>query len=463
MENARSHADFVTGAVFLRVGGTDAEGRSLVEAARASPGSDYKKAVLRYALTQYRGIFAHEWAHVLQVASYPYLLLRAARQGRMMVAVGTYLNQNPGHHRLPLQFALQERWMMSNVLSEAPVKVTVGEDFVDMKVVTDPSRHRRGTLTELDIIEEDAQIFQYRVEIGSRGNGKAYRRWLLEQSRYSLAFNILARHIGDNAAYRALPLLVRTAFKTTRPMHAFFKGFGVLVRNGAEYLSDWNTHDVMARILLDIIARDIGTIDLDGLHFLRPELADPQGVIPPEGLATVLDQARHLPVAPLTDLHLNGGTGEGGTITRVLAAPWEFFPRHEEHADLPMQFLPPGIVVRLIGDDFPRGATVLSIAPLLLQSPFPPIPGVTYAEWFRQVFRLRALWKSIFAGASGPNPFCPHTGCRVHMTGLCHGWFPVPKVASDCQFPPFFLATTKHDISADGTELVPLSSPAVTT
>ncbi|HEX7461826.1 MAG TPA: hypothetical protein VF317_06605 [Dermatophilaceae bacterium] len=457
MELSLSHADFVSGAVFLRLGGDDPWTRELVLAARTDPGStDYKYSVLHMAYERYRSLLAHEWAHVLQVASYPYLFLRAARQGRIMSGVSTLLASNPGEYPIPLPFRLREDWAQSNVLSEIPVKVTVRKDGVHIEAVP-PGTVARGLLTELDLVEEDAQIFQYRTEIGSRGNGAAYRRWLRESPRYSRLFLMMARHMGTEPAYRTLPLFVRLAFGTTRPLWAFFKCFALVNHNGPEILARWDTLETLESILLSHLRDYLGPADLGSVTMDQPEVADPQGLLPPEALATLLHRGGQLAVSPLTRIHVEGDGDEApGAITRFLTQPWRCLPRNGDLPALAVTLMPPLLVIELLGDDFPLGSSVMAISPLLVKTNFADIPGVTYLDLAKEIYRARSVWKGIAAGAHGPHPRCPHAGCRVHRTGLCHAWFPIPQRAEDCGFPPFLRYTTKHRVADDGSCLVPV-------
>ena len=456
MEPDLSHADLVSGAVFVRVGGDDPAAAELVTASRGDPfDTGYKAGLVQYAWDRHRSLIAHEWAHVLQVASYPYLFLRAARQGREMSGVSVFLEKNPGEWPLPLPVRMVDEWRDSRLLSQVPVRVRVLDREVAFEPVTTMGAIVRGALTESDLIEEDAQIFQYRVEIGSRGNGAAYRRWLRERPRYSLVYNLLTRYLGVEPAYRLLPLLVRLAFATTRPLEAFFRSFGMVYGNGLHELSSgWDSLDVVHQILERNLAERLGPVAADSLTMFRSELADPPGVIDERLMAQLLDRGRQLPVSVLTQAHLDGGPDERGAITRILAEPWEYFPRRRPPVDALATFLPPGFVFRPAGAAW--GASVISVSPLLSNTPFPPIAGADYGQWFVEVLRARRVWKAIHAGAAGANPGCAQDSCRFHGTGLCHGWFPFPKAVDDCAFPQFFTLTTKHDVAPDGTRLEPV-------
>lgn len=71
-----------------------------------------------------------------------------------------------------------------------------------------------------------------KAEIGAEGTGKGYRRWIREpqRPRYSTTFNFLARVLGEENAYVALPALVRAAFCTTHPLEVFASLVAMTVR-----------------------------------------------------------------------------------------------------------------------------------------------------------------------------------------------------------------------------------------
>ncbi|GAA4605243.1 hypothetical protein BJY16_005311 [Actinoplanes octamycinicus] len=451
MQPSLSHADLVSGAIFLRLGGADPLTADLLAAAAADPASPhYKNGVLLLAWEPYRSLLAHEWAHVLQVASYPYLFLRAARHGRVMIGISVALEAAPGEYPIPLPFRLDEQWSTSSVLSQLPVRVEITEDGVAIEPV-DPGLIARGVVTELDLLEEDAQIFQYRAEIGARGNGRSYRRWSRERPRYERLFLLCARHLGTEPAYRALPVFVRLAFRTTRPLRAFFTCLAVVLKYGPDDLTGWDTLPTLESILQDQLVAEFGLLAADAVSMDHPEVADVEGVLPPDALAVLRRRGRQLPASVLTGMEI-----EDGVVSEFLTEPWRFLPRGGNPTPAALRLMPPLLVVELVGADFPVGSTVLALSPELRGSSPIDVPGASYLDWTPEIYRTRSVWKAVAAGARGPHPRCPHTACRVHRTGLCHGWFPFPADFEDCRFRPFLRHTTKHDVAADGTHLVPV-------
>ena len=453
---AHSFADPVTGRVHLMLRGQDGAHAALLDGAvRRRSDTEFKAGFYAYAWTEHRSLMNHEWAHVLQLTSYPFLFLRAARSARMMVGPARYLAGHPGRHELPIRFEMDEQWMWSSMLGTFGFVATVMADSVQIDPVA-PGTIRRGVLTERDLIEEDATVFEYRSEIAARGRGTAYRNWLRERPHYSRLFSFLAQQFGADGALRVLPMLVRIAYRTTRPLESFFRAFGTVMIEGLP--ADPEGDATLEELLLEDLRQRLGTIGPGALTMQRPELDDPAGVIEDDAFMELIDGYLQLPIAPLARINLAGTEDQLGVASAALASPWEFFDRRTQLFDERLgDYLPPVITVALDDPQFPAGATLLVVSQLLRDMPF-PIEGTTYEDWATSTLKARLMWQAIMDGASGPNARCPHHDCPYHPTGLCHGWMTMPATADDCEFPDFMRYTTHHALSADGLALEPVDA-----
>jgi len=457
MVPAHSYVDSVTGCVHLTLRGADDEFAELVRMAGAVPREQsFKQDLYAYAWERHRHLLLHEWAHVLQLLSYPALYLRAVRGGKAMVGPAFFLSANPGNYALPLDFRMDERWATSSLLSTVAVRAVVGESSMELSVVEDGVA--RGVLTERDLIEGDATVFQYRAEISARGLGRAFRNWLRERPRYSRLFSFLAIHFGDDAALRLLPIMVRVAFRATRPLEAFFGCFGMIMHEGADFFESLEMDD---EELEDLLFTDLrskhGSVDPDELSMQRPELDDLLGVIEVKAFAEIVRRYPQLPVAPLTKIDLEGEDGQRGVAREALRYPERFFDRRKRDFDPRLEdYLPPAITIALDAPDFPQGSTLLALAPVLEQTPVPGLDGTPYSEMTSLVLKNRWVWRELLDGEERPNRKCPHASCPYNSPGLCRGWLKVPPEPSNCEFPDFFTQTTKHRVNADGTALEPV-------
>lgn len=454
--SAHSYVDLATGSVHLTLRGLDEGFADLLGAARSNPrDGTFKTGLFNYAWEAHRNVVIHEWGHVLQLVSYPLLLLRAARAGRVMAGPSIYMANHPGYYPLPLRFEMDERWRLSTMLGTIGFRATVADDAVGLSPV-EGSTARRGVLTERDLLEEDATVFQFRAEISGAGTGKAYRRWLRERPRYTRLFSFLATHFGDDAALRLLPILVRIAYRTTRPIEAFFRSFGTLKLEGLH--DDPTLDDTLEEVLFSNLREPMGTVEARDLTMGTPELDDPEGLIEDAAFDELAARYPQLPIAPLTRINLHGSEEQRGVVNQALRDPGSFFNRWTRAFDNRLlDYLPPAITVALDDPDFPFGSSLLFISPLLGQTEFPQIAGVTYADWMNPVLKGRMVWRAIADAAAGPNTRCPHTTCSYHPTGLCRGWMTVPASADDCEFPRFLASTTKHQLGADANVLEPVT------
>jgi len=372
-----------------------------------------------------------------------------------MVGPGVFLSTNPDRYPLPLRFQMDAEWQLSSMLSTIPFRAVVGEH--DIRTEVAKSNVGRGILTERDLLEEDATVFQYRAEISGPGLGRAYRNWLREQPRYSRLFSFLGLHFGSaDAALRLLPVMVRAAFRTTRPLESFLKIFGTIMHEGVDFFVDVPTDEDLEDLFLIDLRSKLGAVTADDLSMQKPESGDPQGVIEEEPFLSLIDRFPQLSISPLSNLDARGATGKGGLAREALRHPERFFDRRdpEPREDL-LAYWPPAMTISLDHPDFPRGATLLALSPLLHETVVPGLDGRTYAEWTQSVLKNRMLWREVLAGAAGVNSRCPHSACGYHESGLCHGWMTVPAKADDCEFPQFLSLITKHRLSTDRTALEP--------
>jgi hypothetical protein len=432
------------------------EFQDLLRGARVDPrGETYKFQLLEYALRAHRSLLIHEWAHVFQLATYPALLLRSARAGRVMNGLASYLAQNPGHHPLPLNPQMDEAWRASRMIGTLAFRVSVEKTGVRFTPEID-NPVSRGMLTERDLLEEDATVMQYRAEIGGHGNGAAYRNWLWEKPRYTRLFSFLSAHLGEDAAFRLLPILVRCAYRTTRPLTGFMTSLATLMHEGPALYDDREQDGTLEEVLLSDLKTKLGHVEPDALDMQVPELDDPKGVIDEAGMEQLAQRHMHLPASLLTHIDLHGADDQRGVARKAMREPWAFFKRGEDDYDPRLfDFLPPAIVISLDDPSFPAGSTLLLISPFFAKTPFPTTPEFSYADWLNPMLKSRLLSNSL-KGTAGANSRCPHAECAYHASGLCEGWMTVPSAAVECEFPEFFTRSTKHRLSSDGVALVPV-------
>lgn len=152
----------------------------------------------------------------------------------------------------PLKFKLSPELEFTLLAPIKPYRISIGDKGELNFSEGDSHDIRSNDLTETQLIEEDASIFQYKTEIGGPGTGKGYYRYLQERGRYTMAFKFLANMIGVDNAYIALPPLVRAAFMTTWPMTTFSNLVAFTVRVSKNIPTDLGINDYF-KYLIDAL------------------------------------------------------------------------------------------------------------------------------------------------------------------------------------------------------------------
>lgn len=457
---AYSYADPVAGAVVLVLRGQKEDLATLLPATRelsAEAKIHFAASLDDFAWTYSRSTVIHEWAHLLQAASYPQLYLRAVRNARVVAERWNYLRARPGVYALPLQLRPRERWLLSSMLSTALVKISVGDQSVEMTWVEE-GELGRGFLSEHDLIEEDASILQYKVEIGAPGNGAGYRRWLAEGKHYERAFSLLSRHLGsDDFAYQMLPSMVRAAFRVTRPLDAFAtllatiipEGPDVFCSPGEQVVTSW-LHDLFVSVLTGKFA----PADENSVNFEVPALDDAPGLISQDQMNRFVAATSSLPLHLLAKWNIE----KGNYLDEVFLTPWQHFGRRAREITPDLQrFRPPLTSFLVDHPDFygGHGLNVVSPAAAAAEPPGNEA-GYTNISYIRNYFQFKLL-ADAYDGTRRPLRTCPHEACVFHDSGLCDGWISIPSKFEECGFPDFFKNLTKYQISADGRSVSPIN------
>jgi hypothetical protein len=130
----------------------------------------------------------------------------------------------------PVRLFLSQECMETWTISTIRYRITLGERTARW-TFANPGEIGLNILTETDLLEEDASVFQYRTEIGTSGTGAGYSRWLKEKARYTMTFALLRRIFGAEDAFLALSPLVRAAYSTTWPMTTFMALLNMVLKS----------------------------------------------------------------------------------------------------------------------------------------------------------------------------------------------------------------------------------------
>lgn len=450
MDWSISYADPAVGGVFTALSIPDDDLAAIDHDARQHP-EGFPQRLRTYVWGRFPALMCHEWAHILQVAEYPLLHLRAARQQRLIGQWLSALAHEPVPRPLPIESQVVDDWQWSRLIETVPIRLVIEDDKISMIPIA-PGTIVRGALRELDLVEEDASIFQYRIEIGSRGTGAGYRRWLLERTRYCALFHFLTDFMSDDDALNLVPVLTRAAFWTVRPVEALAAMLTDLVRDGADTYTrpfpdeDWDdwAEDFFRHRLLE----RFGAADMTATDFRVPDGLVKQGVVSSAAFDTMLDRAPILPAS----LFARWSREEDGLIGHTLRAPWQFFERGGAAWDKRLdRFAPPVMIYRLTGEETEAQRAYVHLSESLRTESFRDID--TWRAIVSELLRGKQLM-DVATRAREPMVRCPHEQCRFHRTGLCDGWLSPPQTADDCEFPEYLAVATNRTVNADGTMLI---------
>lgn len=449
MPHRRTYADPVSGAVTIAVHPqNDPEMLWLLSGypIGSRDASGFTADLTDWTLRNMRGTFVHEWAHVLQVANHPLLYLRAARASRLLGRKWSYISENPGRYELPLTLSLDKHIRDSLLVERDPVRIDLALESVRVSPA-EPGRIQRGTVSENDLVEEEASVVQYRVEVGGWGSGSDYRRWISRRSNYTAVFSLLARHVCDDTAYALIPMAARLGLRTTRPLEVLGLLLGLAVREGLDStpLTE-QSEDVLEFAFGLIVDREFGPGSEHSTSWLQLTIDDDRGRITEEQHRATVGRTAFLPISPIARWNLDDGVARA-----VLRKPWQYISPSGSTSVEAKRILPPAIVFEFSHP--PRQA--ISMNPEIVAALAPPTEEKESQTHILSAIQYK-LMLDVELGVREPLRACPHVACPFNATKLCDGYFPVPRRYEECGFPSLFESVSRHRLTSSADALEPL-------
>jgi hypothetical protein len=449
-----SYADPAVGAVFFNI--TPQKGgrllNELLKAARGRDTSDeatllYPQLVAGYLDSFHRPLVFHEWCHILQALAYPGLFLRCYREMNLTDAVLAHYREQAGES-LPSRLELPDEWRGTWAIPVTPHTIEMTDTGARIRRLARDERRRPNDLTENDLLEDAACVFQYKVEIGAPGTGASYSQWLRERRRYTMTFKFLSRLLGQDCAFASLPALVREAFSTNRPLQAFATLVSFTVHEGPSLPLQLGP-EAFFPLCRSILIRS-------GFPVRSPDAASPVTDDPP----ALMDSSTHADFVDKSVLHplwllarrVTTDETLAGRLDRMLSAPHEFIPRDatKRLPDDLRGLWPPLTVVRLLHPDI-RFRDSLVIISESYKGECPFLSGASYSQYLHTCLGYRQLALAIALDPDGISDHnCGHRQCPV-FSHLCRRWMKIPELAKDCEFPGFVTGVTTRRIKLDTT------------
>jgi hypothetical protein len=448
MPHRRSYADPVIGGITIALR-QDRDPALLALLGRHPLGASNTSGLIadlaEQTLLNMPGTFVHEWSHILQIAAYPLLYLRAARVSLLLGLKWKYLAENPGTYPLPLRLQVGRNLTDSRLVEKNPMRIYIDLPRVQVQPAT-PGRVRRGTVSENDLVEEDASIVQYRIETGGWGSGADYRRWISRRSSYTAVFSFLTRYVSDETAYALIPIAARLAFRTTRPLEALAIILGVALREGMDGESiraDEKYSEFILQLFLD---QSFEPVDGRSVSLQQLTIDDSRGAITDEQHRETVGKTTHMPINPMARWNLGDDSA-----TAFLREPWRYVSSSGVLlSDDAVRYFPPAVIFELENP----ARLAISINRRVGSIPLGPGSKLTVADAIPEVLQLKLLL-DVELGDRAPLRVCPHEACVYHGKNLCDGYFPVPRRKEDCRFPMMFESASGHTVSPTGDTLQP--------
>lgn len=399
-------------------------------------------------------LVTHEWGHTLQAITHPALYLRCLREMSLLWGVVEALRQDP--HDISAQFAVDERSgaQLSMPISRLRVSIDGGQPSI---TDADSEWPVPEDLSEADLLEDSASVFQYKAEIGGEGTARSYRRWLREGYRYSRTFDFLSGAMSPADAYVALPALVMAAYRTNLPLHTFA---WLLALTVGEEPSEPNVRPselgmepywehlelVLAQVLAAAPAMDPRRSILEEEAHHRIDRAG------------MLELSAGMPIHPLSPLVERAWRDEEdiARLQRAMLRPYLAFDRRERSAQRWLEpFRPPVIALRILSEGIELGDSVLAISPTVARSQLLQ-RGVGWQEYLIELMRMKAFVSAnVMPFGGSVRHCCPHRECPFHRHDVCRGWTDIPSSGfQDCNFPDWLFGSFKRRVDFDSGMLV---------
>jgi len=450
-----SYTDTTVGVVCFNLHAAQETSKAFTKIRRAALAADRSRAakealagmVQEFVEAHYWRLRAHEWCHILQGFTYPALYLRSLRELEFVHAVLNHVRSAADIQR-PFRFESDPEWLAT---IRGPQEHIYRLWFDDKTFVMEPGDRgspTREDVSETDLLESDAMIFQYKVEIGDEGTGQDFDRWLLQPRHYARAYKLVARHLGSQNAYVALPALVRASYETTWPVTVFAHLLELTLQTETNLPSQVGLDDYyqgLSRFVQTNIPRAS-----DGPSPEEPSREEPLARLDDDALAVLADKGRYSPLTPYVKQYLERRvTFRGSDYPRWLFHPQEFLKPNAVRAgdDGPDSFRPLLTRTRVVDPAYRPGQSILEFAPEIRGRPWPFLPQMTYEQFVMDSLRYKQLAFEITVSRYRDIPhWCPHTQCEWHDLYLCRRWAQVPKEYRTCWFPKWFEVATLHTL-----------------
>jgi hypothetical protein len=459
-EPFRSYFDTTLGYIFFNIPAADAPEvvEELAAARRSRRESErkrleYAEYLATWVRLRHYPLMAHEWAHALQVLTHPALFLRCLREFSAVCTVCDELRRAP--EMAPVPLTPERSWTEELAWPTVPVRISVREDgAADAKAAT--GRPMPNDISETDLLEDSASVFQYKAEIGGEGSVEGYRRWLAEGRKYLYAktFEFLAATLSPADAYVALAPLVMAAFGTVLPVHTFVSLLAITLREAPAPPRELGADRYFLYLQL-VLEESLETGRMPEPRRQLHQEAEQRRI----DRETVLGLAEGMPSHPMSPVVERAWRDEAAIerLREAILHPHLAFDRRSRDSQRWLEpFRPAVTAFRMLDSGMDVGDTPLYVSPTLVEGGFQP-GGMSWQEYLIQLLRIKTFVFAVATPFLRPLPHhCPHTDCRYHEFDMCRAWMNVPAQPDGCGFPEWLANVVNRRLDFSSRMLVPV-------
>jgi hypothetical protein len=391
----------------------------------------YVDLIAAWVQTNHYPLVAHEQSHVLQALTHPALLHRCLREFSLLMSVFHGVRHADAPLTLPL--IAPPAWHKELEWTTRLRRLSLDPHCEPLVGPPGAGLRRRGELSEVDLLEDSAGIFQYKAEIGGQGSGRLYRRWLGDGSfRYRDTFDFLAAELGTEDGFVALPALVMAANTTNRPLDMFIallaatRSYGISPSGlGIDRYWDFLTTFLRVRVQ-------------EGEARHPQELLDGDGPTIRIGRAGMLKMVDDLATHPLREV-VRKACADERQLEELRAAilhPYRAFDRRLRRMKRRLRpFEPPVTVYRVVEEGVGPGDDMFDVSATVMEAD-PPGGDTDWVSFLMETVRIRNfVFANVKLRREPETNTCPHKDCQYHPLGMCRNWMHVPAAPDECRFP----------------------------
>jgi hypothetical protein len=421
----------------------------------------YSKTLLQHYSSLRSTTYIHEWGHILQNVTYPYLYLRSVRE---LGFIDTLLARFQKDERpaIPTSWMLSRDAYESMTMDVTLFRFMIAEDGTVSLGAPAAGPRGRNDISEVDLIEEANAIFEFKVETDDYGSGEGYHDWLKKGTKgYTRVYRLLSRLLGRQDAYDLLPALVYAAYHTTYPVTAFAS----LLHHILQYRSAVDTTNpaAAAAYLVDRLSFTPGINPEEIPELRRLATDDPWAFVGNRAMRRYIEQSEHHPLNILARRVWIDGPARD---REWLYHPHRFIRRYghslrDEISDLQ----PPFIWLVYDSEEVPLSAALFLLSDLYrgrkVSVKVDPEGQTEFATYLDMILFRRILIQGLTRNAKDSRRiYCHHEDCDYFNSGLCDEYIRIPDLASNCNFPTYILHTMKRRYSKQSNLLERISENA---